>query len=225
MKKAERSARIQTICAELPRGKVFADVGCDHGYCAEYMLASGKCERAYVTDVSAASLKKAETLLAEYVKSGRCASVCCDGLSGIPERCDCVLIAGMGGEEIVKILSESGLPEKFAVQPMKNSEKVRRFIVGRGGKIERDFSFSDGGKYYDFISGFGAGGDCYTDYEYAFGRDNLRAPSRAFYEKIKEEQRKLRAVFGAGMSEKSREEIAERLRMLGEVTDAIEEDL
>ena len=31
-------SRIDVLCSLLTKAKVFADVGCDHGYCAEYML-------------------------------------------------------------------------------------------------------------------------------------------------------------------------------------------
>ena len=43
--------RIREICSALPRVSVFADVGCDHGYCTRYMFERGLCERAYVTDI------------------------------------------------------------------------------------------------------------------------------------------------------------------------------
>ena len=34
------SYRIKTLCSLLEDTDVFADVGCDHGYCTEYMLAN-----------------------------------------------------------------------------------------------------------------------------------------------------------------------------------------
>ena len=38
--------RIDTLCSLLTPCKSFADVGCDHGYCSEYMLKNGLCEKA-----------------------------------------------------------------------------------------------------------------------------------------------------------------------------------
>ena len=60
--------RIDTLCSLLAPAKVFADVGCDHGYCTEYMLENGLCEKAIFSDVSKGSLAKAEKLLASYVE-------------------------------------------------------------------------------------------------------------------------------------------------------------
>ena len=124
------TGRLREICSRLCKTAVFADIGCDHGYCTQYMLGNGLCEKAYISDISRGSLRKAEILLAEHIRAGRCFPVCADGLEGLPEPCDLVLIAGMGGEEIVRILS-SGIPPRFVLQPMKNSEKGWPMWVSR----------------------------------------------------------------------------------------------
>ncbi|MCI9010303.1 MAG: hypothetical protein HFE27_03885 [Clostridia bacterium] len=219
--------RISVICSYLPKVRVFADVGCDHGYCTEYMLKNGLCERAYISDISKGSLQKAEKLLSRFIEEGTCIPVCADGLSGINEPCDCVLIAGMGGEEIVHILSTTPLPERFVLQPMKNAEKVRAFLLSRGASISEDFTFYDG-KYYDLIAGGADGGgrqDRYTDFELTFGRGNLKAPSDDFLNMVRTERDKLRARLSHKMSANSRAELSERLRYYEEVADVFEDDL
>ena len=85
--------RIDTLCSLLRKCESFADVGCDHGYIAEKMLESGKCNQVIISDISAPSLKKAEKLLKRYIDSGVARSVCTDGLNGISEV-ETVLIAG-----------------------------------------------------------------------------------------------------------------------------------
>lgn len=212
--------RIKVICSHIPRCRVFADVGCDHGYMTKYVLDQGLCEYAYLADISEKSLKKAETLLKGEIQAGKCFSVCTDGLRNFPEPPDCVLIAGMGGEEIVSILSCGELPEKFVLQPMKNAEKLRAFLLGRGARIGKDFTFSDG-KFYDLIVGEGRGGDVYSDWELRYGRDNLKSLPQAFVRKIAAEQEKMRALLnGGGLARASREEIRARLYELEEITDA-----
>lgn len=59
------TARLDELFRLLPPCRKFADVGCDHGYIAARMLASGKCERLVVSDISMKSLDKARALLAE----------------------------------------------------------------------------------------------------------------------------------------------------------------
>ena len=215
--------RLSLICAHIPACRVFADIGCDHGYCTAYVLEKGLCERAYVSDISAACLKKAETLLAAEIAAGRCVPVCADGLDGVQDA-DCVLIAGMGGEEIVRILSRAPLSERFILQPMHNVEKVRRHLLARGAHIEEDFTFEDG-KFYDLIVGSAAGGDVYSDFEYRYGRDNLKAPSAAFLRKVRKEADVLREALAAGVRGEQREALREKLHELEAISDAIEERL
>ncbi len=186
--------RIDTLCSLLTKVKIFADVGCDHGYCSEYMLKNELCEKAILSDVSKGSLAKAEALLAPYIRQGKAVSVLGDGFFGVPNDVDEVLIAGMGGSEIVSILSDKKhgfMPKRFVFQPMHDSEKLRRYILENGGYIERDFTFQDV-KFYDVI----IGGRCeevgqvcneipYTDAEYEFGRDNLKEYPEAFTARIK----------------------------------------
>ena len=98
--------RIDTLCSLLEKSDTFADVGCDHGYCSEYMLENGLCEKVIFSDVSKGSLAKAQKLLGSYVLEKRATAVLGDGFFGVPKDTQQVLIAGMGGSEIVCILSD-----------------------------------------------------------------------------------------------------------------------
>ncbi len=186
--------RIDTLCAHLTKANLFADVGCDHGYCTEYMLKRGLCERAIFSDVSRGSLAKAERLLADYVAAGRATPVLGNGFFGVPKDTDEVLIAGMGGSEIVSILADEKygfMPKRFVFQPMHDSEKLRRYILEKGGYIERDYTFKDG-KFYDLLVGGNAkdGGQVcveYTDAEYEFGRENLQKMPAAFVARVEKQ--------------------------------------
>ena len=186
--------RIDTLCSLLTPAKFFADVGCDHGYCTEYMLQNGLCEKAIFSDVSKGSLAKAEKLLAPYVRAGKAVGVLGDGFYGVEKTVDEVLIAGMGGSEMVSILSDKKhgfMPKRFVFQPMHDSEKLRKYILENGGYIERDYTFEDG-KFYDVIVGGlieEAGQVCveYTDAEYEFGRENLQTMPEAFIKRTKKQ--------------------------------------
>ncbi len=177
--------RIDTLCAHIPPSRSFADVGCDHGYCSEFVLQNGLCEKVIFSDVSKGSLAKAEKLLAAFVREGKARAVLGDGFYGVPKDTETVLIAGMGGSEIVSILSDERygfIPKHFIFQPMHDSEKLRRCLIAQGAYIERDYTFFDG-KYYDMlVGGKGAEGErtTYTDAEYEFGRENIRERGEAF---------------------------------------------
>lgn len=222
-----RNARIEKICSHLPKGGKLADVGCDHGYCARQAFRLGLFEKVYVSDISEGSLSKAKKLLAKEIGEGRCVPVLADGMHGLPDDCDCLLIAGLGGEEIVRIVGEGYLPRNFVFQPMKNPEKVREFLLSKGANITADYTFGEG-FYYEIIVGntdrtpeYG-----YSEWELKFGRDNLLAPSPSFISKMKEERRKLKEYLArAELGQKSRGEIFDRLYEIEVITNAFEEDL
>lgn len=214
--------RIDTLCSLLRPAKSFADVGCDHGYCTEYMLKNEFCERAIFSDVSKGSLAKAEKLLASYVEEGRAHGVLGNGFYGVPDSTEEVLIAGMGGSEIVLILSDAKygfLPERFVFQPMHDAEKLRRYILQNGGYIERDFTFKDG-KFYDVIVGGQrktAGQICveYTDAEYEFGKENLSQMPEAFLERCNKQIGNIEKYLAEpNLQAESRMQLAERKKRL-----------
>ncbi|MDE7163498.1 MAG: class I SAM-dependent methyltransferase [Clostridia bacterium] len=207
--------RIEILCSYLDYCDSFADVGCDHGYCTQYALKSGKCKSAIIADVSAKCLAKAEKLLSDYIRSGVCRSVCCDGLADIPEQTGQVLIAGMGGEEIIKILSQGFIPHKFVLQPMKNVPKLRQFLLEHGCKITADDIFRDD-KFYFVIKGERDGGaSSYSQSQLFFGRDSLNNPVLKEYAQAELDKRQRHLL--SCTDELARKKIIEEINLLTEV--------
>ena len=129
----------------------FGDVGCDHGVFTYEMLASGKAQSAVYSDISAACLSKANALLAPFQKAAT--GVVCDGITSAHAPCDQILIAGMGGMEMVKILTAAPtLPARLVLQPMKDAEALRKTVVSLGYAIQTDTLFTAEGKYYYLIA-------------------------------------------------------------------------
>lgn len=204
--------RIEKICSYIEKSDTFADVGCDHGYCAQYALGSGLCNKVYITDISAKCLKKAEVLLADYIKNGSCEAVCCDGLKGIDSSCGQVLIAGMGGEEIIGILKRGFIPGRFIFQPMKDAPALRKYLLDAGCRIECDDIFYDG-KYYFIITGKRSGGTPpYSASELLLGRDSLKNPAIKGYASAEAEKRK--RYLEGGISGAAREKMLEEYAVL-----------
>ena len=210
------NGRVSKIVSEIPRVTVFADIGCDHGYASLYMLKSGKCDKVIFSDISEKCLDKARSLLSEFILNGQAEGIVSDGFNQLP-KVDLALIAGMGGEEIVKIFSNANsLPNALVIQPMKNPEKVREYLVNNGYKIIKDYTFKSQKKYYDLIRAE-RGEDKYLLEELEFGRDNLRLKPKDFTEMIEKEIAKLLDYSKRDMGEEKRAEIlgrAERLKSI-----------
>lgn len=215
---------METLCSLLQSATTFADVGCDHGYASEFMLKNGLCQKAYLSDISYPSLQKATTLLQDYVQSGKAVPVCGDGFFGIPKNTEEVLIAGMGGREIINILSDKKygfLPSVFLFQPMKDGAALREYVVENGGYIERDFTFFAEGKYYDVLFGrkrkTGEKKQEYTQDELLFGKENLRTPSSDFLRLLDKKISETEEYLSRKVSEKSELALREKLEKLRKV--------
>lgn len=210
--------RLNSIFAEIPRCETFADIACDHGYIAFEMLKENKCEKAYVSDISAKSLGKAENLLVDFIAKGRAQGFVSDGFDNVPKT-DCALLAGVGGELIADILKRAAkagkLPDNLILQPMKHCDKVRRLAVKLGYRIKKDFTVKADGQFYDIIS-LVRGNDFLTAEETDFGRTNIKELPPAFKEKIKVEIGKILSYTESetmdGATRKKMLEKAERLK-------------
>ena len=145
-----------------------------------------------------------------------------DGFFGVPKTVEQVLIAGMGGSEIVGILSDEKygfLPELFVFQPMKDSEKLRKYLLENGGYIERDYTFEDG-KYYDVICGRKRRGEEKQEYsalELEFGKENIALKPEAFQKRMKKLLADIDGYLQNGkVSRESQEELLSRKRRISE---------
>lgn len=183
--------RLERIFSVIPTCDIFSDIGCDHGYISYAMLKREKCNHAIISDVSKECLKKAESLLSDYLLDGRATAVVSDGFDNVAKS-DVSLIAGMGGKEITEILKKANyLPSTLVLQPMKNTSEVRKTLILLGYKITKDFIFKAEGKFYDLIVAE-IGDDNLTDLEIEFGRTNLIEKSLDFIEYVDLNLKKLK---------------------------------
>ncbi len=143
------------LCAEMVRGERVCDVGTDHAYLAAELLLSGKCSFAIASDINEKPLKAAENTLRGAGVLSKAELVLSDGLKNIPlESITDIVIAGMGGELISKILSECGglKGKNLILQPMTRSEKLTAFLYENGFEIVSQKAVRDRGSYYTVIN-------------------------------------------------------------------------
>ena len=128
--------RLQKLSDLIPCGARLADIGTDHGYLPVYLLQKGRIASAIASDVGKEPLEHARRTAAEYGVEGIDFRLC-DGLAAVkPDEADTIVIAGMGGETILSILSaapwlkEDG--QRIFLQPMTKVELLRRWIADNG---------------------------------------------------------------------------------------------
>ena len=140
-----------SFCLSLVEGETLCDVGTDHGKLPVAALLRGRVKSAIAIDVSEKSLAKAKNLAESVGVPLRCLAG--DGLNPLRgERIDVCVIAGMGGREIVKILSEASCEVKsFVLVPHTDAPLVRAYLKERNFGIVRDAIVSESGKFYPVI--------------------------------------------------------------------------
>ncbi|MCR4622267.1 MAG: class I SAM-dependent methyltransferase [Clostridiales bacterium] len=146
--------RLRAIVDLVPRCRCTADIGADHGKTGTELLLSGKCDRVVFSDISAPSLEKARNLIFEKGLEGRAEFLVADGLKGLSGSVDCIVIAGMGGQNIRDIVlngkSEAGDAE-LILQPNTGLSHLRRALTENGFMICNETVAAEDRRYYVII--------------------------------------------------------------------------
>lgn len=147
--------RLQEIVKLLGKNKVVIDVGCDHGYVANYLIEENLADLVYATDISKPSLEKNIEFAKLRGNQNKVISVLGDGLIPIGDKnFDAVIMAGMGGDLIIKIIENSYdiLKDKILIlQPMTGRVELRKFLCANGFQIEKEGITKDKNKFYEII--------------------------------------------------------------------------
>lgn len=126
------------LCANMVKGNRVCDVGTDHAYLIAELILSGKCDTAVAADINEGPLSAARTNLEKVGVTDRVDIILSDGLKNVPqEGITDIVIAGMGGELIAKILSECDWLEgkNLILQPMSKSDHLLRWLWENGFEI------------------------------------------------------------------------------------------
>jgi len=147
------SARLQTILSLVPECGTAADIGCDHGLLSIELIQSGRAERVIASDLRKGPLMRAEKNIRAAGLSDRICIRMGDGLKALsPGEAETVIIAGMGGPLLEKILTEGGDVLKevrtLILSPHTEIPAVRRFLEKTAFRITEEKITKDAGKYY-----------------------------------------------------------------------------
>ena len=137
-------------------GNRLADIGTDHGYIPIYLCQTGKIPSALAMDIGKGPLQQAQTHIAEHGLSEQIKTRLSDGMAALQfGEADTILIAGMGGGLVMKILSEGAEKltgkEELILQPQSEIALVREFLRVRNFQILNEDMILEDGKYYPMM--------------------------------------------------------------------------
>lgn len=177
------SNRLKTIASFVDDNSNVIDVGCDHALLDIFLVETKKNIKVIASDVNEGPLKGALQNIKEHnleqiieIKLG-------DGIKTISDNTDTIIISGLGGETIIKILKDDQDKltniKTLILSPHGDIYEVRKEVINLGFKIIDEEFLYDQNKPYTIIK-FIRGKEIYTDDELYFGPILLKKKNDSF---------------------------------------------
>ena len=156
MRGPELTPRLRAAAELVERGSCLADIGTDHAYLPVWLLLEGRIRRAIAADLRPGPLSRARATAQRYGCTRGIDFRLCDGLSGLSAgEADTIVIAGMGGETIARILEGASWVREGAItlilQPMSAQQELRRWLWRSGFCLDREEIVCEGEKLYNIV--------------------------------------------------------------------------
>jgi tRNA (adenine22-N1)-methyltransferase len=156
MPRLRLSNRLKTITECIYGAKAVADIGTGDGYIPVWLALGRSTKIIIASDSSEESIEFARKTAAKYEVEDRIQFVVAPGLRGVGDApIDTVVVAGVGGETIVDILSGAPWlktrPVKLVLQPQTKSDKLLEWLLWNGCTILSAKHARDRGRDYIII--------------------------------------------------------------------------
>ena len=160
-------------------GNRLVDVGTDHGYVPICLCETKRIPSAIAMDINEGPLLRAKSHIEEAGLTGYIQTRLSDGLAALKAgEGDTVLIAGMGGILMEKILHEGretlSSVRELILQPQSDIAGVRQWLDRNEWQIVCEDIVMEEGKYYPMMKAVQGRGRSYTLPEFRYGRADLQ---------------------------------------------------
>lgn len=149
------------------------DVGTDHAMIPVWLAQTQRAVHVWASDIRPGPLQSASRLIDETDTGDVVETRLTDGLRGfVPEDCDTVIIAGMGGETMVSILSAAPWTANgtlLILEPQSKQDLLRRWLADNSYAISRELLVKDAGRIYPILLARAGTPEAHSDAEYLTG--------------------------------------------------------
>lgn len=147
---------MNAVATMVTPGNVLADVGTDHGYVPIALVQQEKIPRAIAMDINKGPLQRANAHIAMCQLEDYIETRLSDGVEALQAgEADSILIAGMGGDLVIHILSEGmevcRKAKELILQPQSELGKVRQYLREHLFQIVDEDMVIEDGKYYPMM--------------------------------------------------------------------------
>lgn len=150
------SRRLSALADWVPDGARLADIGTDHALLPVFLAANGKVSFAVAGDVHRGPVEAAKRQVAEAELEEVISVRLGDGLAVLsPAEVDTIVIAGMGGSLMVRILEQAGNRlqgvRTLVLSPHVAEDAVRRWLAAHQYLLDRELLLEEDGVIYTLM--------------------------------------------------------------------------
>ena len=179
------SKRLSTAASYVRSGAFVADIGTDHAYLPIYLVSSGIAKGALASDVNEGPILKAKENITRYGQEKLVFTQIANGLEGVEAYSPTdILICGMGGELIAKIIDASSYVKnsgiRLILQPMTSVYELREYLSQGFSTIAENVVCEDGKIYQIICAEYDGQAHSYTKIELELGKKNIESKSAEY---------------------------------------------
>jgi len=180
------SRRLQAAADLVRKDTYLADVGTDHAYVPIALCQSGHVRCAVATDIHEGPVRIARQNVSAHGLCHRISVLHTDGLHGTEALgVRDVLICGMGGDLIMRILDEAPFtksPEvRLILQPMTHADRLRRYLTAKGFRLVDEVLVEEDRIYTVLCAVYDGQARTLSDAEAILGPRNLQKKTPELY--------------------------------------------
>ena len=177
-------------------GLPVADIGCDHAYLPIHLAKEDISLRIIACDINAGPILRAKENIDDVELGDRIEVRQGDGLSVIePGEVSSVVIAGMGGKLMMKILTEGEAVlrtvSEIIMEPQSEVGALRHFLQDEGFRIISENMVSEDDKFYPIIKAIPGQMDWDREIYFRYGKVLLREENPVLHEFLLREKQYL----------------------------------
>lgn len=219
------SKRLESVSSLVTPGFRVADIGTDHGYIPLWLTEQGLIPGAVAMDINPGPLQRAKENVQMYELGEKIETRLSDGLKELkPGEADSVVIAGMGGNLMIKILKEGAeilqTVQELILQPQSDVGEVRSFLQREGYRITSEKMILEDGKFYPVMRAEHGAMEELSDIEALYGPCLLKEKNPCLKQFLEKEQQTFEHV-RCSLLESKTPRAEGRLLEIGEKIDQI----